>query len=270
MRGFWLALYRSLRRVFPRCITQSQAVAFNMLLALFPMLLVALGVLAHSVGLRSAVSEMSARLSHILPSPTELIVTQFLQQHGSHALRWALAGLGGTLLAGMQAMRLTIEGFSIAHGSSARWPARKRHKRAFFLLLTMIVPFLLTVVLTVFGKLVRAWMIHHYGMPGLIQGVWFAVYVPAGLALLMFVLAVVYRLGEPGERTFREVLPGAVLATLLLWAANGALGFYVRHMPYSLVYGGLAGAVGLAVWMQLTATILFLGAAFNVEYTLRR
>jgi uncharacterized BrkB/YihY/UPF0761 family membrane protein len=36
-------------------------------------------------------------------------------------------------------------------------------------------------------------------------------------------------------------------------------------VPYELVYGGLAVAIGLMLWMQLTATILFLGAAFNSE-----
>jgi uncharacterized BrkB/YihY/UPF0761 family membrane protein len=36
-------------------------------------------------------------------------------------------------------------------------------------------------------------------------------------------------------------------------------------MPYSLIYGGVAGAIGLMIWMQLTAVIVFLGAEFNTE-----
>jgi uncharacterized BrkB/YihY/UPF0761 family membrane protein len=44
----------------------------------------------------------------------------------------------------------------------------------------------------------------------------------------------------------------------------------MRHVPYSLVYGGLAVAIGLMLWMQLTATILFLGAAFNMEVAIGR
>jgi uncharacterized BrkB/YihY/UPF0761 family membrane protein len=41
-------------------------------------------------------------------------------------------------------------------------------------------------------------------------------------------------------------------------------------MPYSLIYGGLAGAIGLMIWMQLTAMIVFLGAAFNAEYAAQK
>jgi uncharacterized BrkB/YihY/UPF0761 family membrane protein len=46
---------------------------------------------------------------------------------------------------------------------------------------------------------------------------------------------------------------------------SGAFGVYMRHVPYELVYGSLAVAIGLMLWMQLTSTILFLGAAFNSE-----
>jgi uncharacterized BrkB/YihY/UPF0761 family membrane protein len=39
----------------------------------------------------------------------------------------------------------------------------------------------------------------------------------------------------------------------------------VRRMPYDVVYGGLAAAIGLLIWMYLTALVVMLGAAFNVE-----
>jgi len=42
-------------------------------------------------------------------------------------------------------------------------------------------------------------------------------------------------------------------------------GFYVRRVPYNLVYGGLAAVIGLLVWMQISAVIVFFGAAWNAE-----
>jgi uncharacterized BrkB/YihY/UPF0761 family membrane protein len=36
-------------------------------------------------------------------------------------------------------------------------------------------------------------------------------------------------------------------------------------MPYDAVYRGLAGAIGLLLWMFLTALIVLLGAAYNAE-----
>jgi membrane protein len=42
-------------------------------------------------------------------------------------------------------------------------------------------------------------------------------------------------------------------------------GFYVRKMPYDVVYGGLAAAIGLLLWMYVTALVVLIGAAYNAE-----
>ena len=36
-------------------------------------------------------------------------------------------------------------------------------------------------------------------------------------------------------------------------------------MRYGIVYGGVAAAIGLMVWMEFSAMIVFLGAAWNAE-----
>ena len=56
-----------------------------------------------------------------------------------------------------------------------------------------------------------------------------------------------------------------MVATLLWWLVNVLFGVYVRRVPYSVVYGGLAAVIGLIIWMQLSAVIIFLGAAWNAE-----
>jgi membrane protein len=60
-------------------------------------------------------------------------------------------------------------------------------------------------------------------------------------------------------------MPGALVATLLWWMADLLFGFYVRRVPYSVVYGGLAAVIGLIIWMHLSALIIFFGAAWNAE-----
>jgi uncharacterized BrkB/YihY/UPF0761 family membrane protein len=47
-------------------------------------------------------------------------------------------------------------------------------------------------------------------------------------------------------------------------------GTYVRRVPYSVVYGGLAAVIGLMIWMELSAVIIFLGAAWNAELAASR
>jgi uncharacterized BrkB/YihY/UPF0761 family membrane protein len=62
------------------------------------------------------------------------------------------------------------------------------------------------------------------------------------------------------------VLPGALIASVLWWTADISFGLYVRKMPYDVIYGGLAAAIGLLLWMYLTAVVVLLGAAYNAEW----
>lgn len=258
-------LYCATRRVIPDCVTQTQAVAFNMFLAFFPMTLVILAAVASSVPLRQAFAGGLFRLRAVLPPGSIAILTGFVARYQEHPIRWVMVGLGGTLLAGTQMMKLIMEGFRMVHQDQTRQGVIGLHLRALVLLTTTIVPSLITVNLIVFGKQVRAWMLQVSAMPVLIRLVWVVFYVGAALVIGMIVVSLIYRIGRPGYRSWKTIVPGAVIATLLWWAVSAALGFYLRHVPYNLVYGGLAVAIGLMIWMQFTATILFIGAAYNAE-----
>ena len=141
----------------------------------------------------------------------------------------------------------------------------KRNLRALLLLSATIAPSVITANLIVFGKQMRDRMIAGSGMPILIRGLWYAVYVAAALIMAIIVLALIYRVGRPRNATWESVIPGAVVAALLWWPVSSAFGLYLRHIPYRMIYGGLAVAIGLMLWMQLSASIILIGAAYNAE-----
>ena len=114
------------------------------------------------------------------------------------------------------------------------------------LLLATLAPWLVTANLLVFGKQARIWMISRSGLPLLVRFLWVGLYVAVALLMATLVLAVIYRVGRPSRVKWRggePVMPGALLATFLWWMVSAAFGFYMRHVPYELVYGGLAVAM---------------------------
>jgi membrane protein len=258
-------LFRGLGRIFPDCITLSQAIAFNMFLAFFPMLLLALGVISSTAAFHGALREVPDRLRLILPPGSEDIVTQYFVRKGQHPWKWFLLGLGGTLIAGSQVMVGFIEGFRIIEGDPLRAGYWRVHLRALLLLLLTIVPTVVVVILTVFGKQARAWLVRQYGQPLLIHEVELVFQALVVFTLSMFALVLLYRIGRPGQRGFMSLFPGAVVATVLWWVVDVLFGVYVRKMPYDVVYGGLAAAIGLLLWMYLTAVVVLIGAAYNAE-----
>jgi membrane protein len=257
-------------RVFPRCGTIAQAVAFNLFLAFFPGLLVVVGLATSRVGGRTNLLGLITDFAGFLPPGSQQIVSEFLVNRGPQAWKWALVGLAGTLLAGSQVMRLLMEGIQVIYQDHERVGFLHRQVRGIALLLVTIAPLLAASILGVFGKPLRGWVAHEFAKHEFarndsVQTLWALFLHGTAIFLVMISLTVIYRVARPKETSLGNVLPGAMIATLLWWAADVAFGFYVRKVPYGIVYGGLAAVIGLMIWMQLSTVIIFLGAAWNAE-----
>jgi membrane protein len=257
--------YRMFARVFPRCSMISQAIAFNLFVAFFPTLLIVVGLASSRIGGRTSLLDLITDLTHFLPPGSQQIVSEFLVKRGPDAWKIMLLGWGGTLLAGSQVMKLLMEGIHIIYGDLEKPGFLHRQLRGLLLLLITIAPLLAAGILGVFGRPLRRWIAVELGNTAAIRTFWVFFFPAAAMVLALVALTVIYRVARPGEDSLRNVLPGATVATLLWWFADALFGFYVRKVPYSFVYGGVAAVIGLLVWMQISAVIVFLGAAWNAE-----
>jgi membrane protein len=258
-------IYGMFARVFPRCSVISQAIAFNLFLAFFPTLLIAVALATSRIGGKTSLFDLIADFTQFLPPGSQTIVSEFLVKRGPDAWKIAALGWTGTLLAGSQVMKLVMQGIHTIYGDTVKLGFLHRQVRGLLLLLATIAPLLGAAILGVLGKPLRRWIAHEIGKHAILQG-WWNVFFPAmAVVLAMMALTVIYRVARPQEESMRNVLPGAMVATLLWWLVDVLFGIYVRRVPYGVVYGGLAAVIGLIIWMQLSAVIIFLGAAWNAE-----
>jgi membrane protein len=258
-------IMRMIGRVFPQCGTISQAIAFNLFLAFFPTLLIAVGFATSPIGGRTSLYDLIRDFTAFLPPGSAGIVSEFLVKRGPEAWKLALVGWGGTLLAGSQVMRLLMEGIQKIYSDQHKMGFWHRHLRGLALLVVTIAPLLIAALIGVLGRPIRRWVTVHFGPHHPMSGLWPIFFPAVAFVLALASLTVIYRVARPTEESLRNVLPGATVATTMWWLINVLFGFYVRRVPYSIVYGGLAAVIGLLVWMQISALIVFLGAAWNAE-----
>ena len=90
---------------------------------------------------------------------------------------------------------------------------------------------------------------------------------PLMFIILLVALGVLYRFG-PSRRAARwEWLSVGTLAAALLWlAGSAALSWYLSNFGnYNATYGSLGAAIGLMMWMWMSAIIVLCGAELNSE-----
>ena len=94
---------------------------------------------------------------------------------------------------------------------------------------------------------------------------------PIGVLSLLAAFSIVYSLGprkgpRRGTRSLRSVMPGAVLAVLLWFAASLLFTLYVSHFgSYDKTYGSVGAMISLLIWLWLGNLAFLLGALFNAE-----
>ena len=81
------------------------------------------------------------------------------------------------------------------------------------------------------------------------------------VAITMMFLFILYRIAAPAGYTTRHAAGGALLATLLWEGAKTGFALYLRDLAhYAGLYGALEGVIVLAIWIELSVSIVLYGA----------
>jgi membrane protein len=261
-------LFRTLARVIPQCSMVSQAVAFNMFLAFFAVLVTALSLMKSSLEEEGG-QQVAMRISAGFPPGTWQLLSGYVLHQEVNTWYLALIGWVGTLLVGSQMIKLMIKGIELIYGDRATHSFLGRQIRGLLLFSFASVAWLVAVALSVFGWPLKQWITSEFGNSSFVRNFLIVTLPVLAIILATFVLALIYRVARPGSTTWRSVLPGAAAATILWWGVNWLFGIYVRKIQFGPVYGGLAAAIGLMAWMEISAMLVFVGAAWNSESATR-
>ncbi|MEU3492677.1 YihY/virulence factor BrkB family protein [Kitasatospora cineracea] len=89
-------------------------------------------------------------------------------------------------------------------------------------------------------------------------------YWPAAIVLLIVSLTTLYHVAVPVSTPWREDIPGALVALLVLVVCSVALRIYlVSSVEGHSVYGSLAAPVAVLLWIFVVALAVLIGAAMN-------
>ena len=258
--------------------TYAAALAYRGLFALFPfmlLLVVLVGVFGPPDAVDRLVEEVKAQSDGQVPQQLEPVVEQGreqiqpLEDMARRAQRRAESGLLiiGVVLAlwSVSALSSTLaDAFNTVYGLTERrrWWKVQALSLASGPLLALAVIF--AVVLMLVGTQVAEDVARAFGLRALFVVLWSWLRFPVALVLLWAALTFVYRHSPTVTLPWRSVMFGAALA-VLSWAVT-SVGFSVylaRFADFGVTYGSLGAAVGLLIYLDLSASIVLAGAALN-------
>jgi membrane protein len=246
------------------------ALTYYGLMSLFPAALLAVSLLGLIGEYPGTYDAIIGYLRKVAPSaavvPLDSSLRTALQHKGTAvttliiSIVLAFYGMTGVLEAARRAMNVI---FRVEHGRS--FLMRKAVDVVSASVLMVLV--LSTMVLIFVGG---RFADDIWGFIGLGNGgahVWSLVRWPLAVLVAMIAFGLVYYVTpDVRHRSFRFVLPGAVVAVALWLGASYAFSVYVSSVAnVGALYGAFTGAIVLVGWMWLSNVALLIGAELNAE-----
>ena len=249
-----------------RLLATAAGVVFFGLLAVFP----AITALVSSYGLFADASTIGANLQTLalmLPEGS----FQIVQDQIARVLSKGNASLGATFLFGLVLALWSANAGVKAIIDALNVVNEEREKRSFVRLNLISLAFttagIAALLLMVSAVVAFPLALDHLGISPDSKFIVSLARWPLLFAILLVALGLLYRFG-PSRRAARwQWLSVGTVAAALLWiAGSSALSWYLSNFgEYDATYGSLGAAIGLMMWMWMSAIIVLCGAELNSE-----
>jgi membrane protein len=238
-----------------RCHQIAGSLTFTTLLALAPMLAVAVALLSRAPFFDDVMVQIKVfLLLNLAPEIAGRIITVYMEQFARNAVRLTTLGVAALFVTAV-ALMLTID-----RSINAIWRVRQSRPMwisiGAYVALLSVGPVLIGLSVSITTYLMSLTVAAN--VPVRAHGVLLQA-VPATVSAIAFFL--LYRLVPHRHVPWKHALAGGVVAGVLFEAAKEAFAFYIAHAPgFSIVYGAFAALPFFLLWIYLSWLVVLFGA----------
>ena len=266
MQKYWLYILNFSRFVFrrlreDRCAQVASSLTFTTLLAIVPIIMIALTVFSAFPVFQDFSNEIkNFLLNNLMPDKAGNVISRYVQQFAESATKLTTVGI--VLLASTALMMmLTIDrAFNSIWRVSRPRPLLKR-LIVYWAILTLA-PLLVGASLSLTSWLVGLSMGYAHNIP--IFGISALKVLP--MIFTTFAFAMLFRLVPNRHVPRTHALLGALISAFMFESMNRIFGYYISHFPtYKLVYGAFASVPIFLMWIYLSWLTILIGAVFTAS-----
>ncbi|HVA38218.1 MAG TPA: YihY/virulence factor BrkB family protein [Candidatus Dormibacteraeota bacterium] len=239
----------------------AQAIAYNALFAIFPLVLLLAAILGYLGG-----TDAGARQTLAVLGPVTPVARRVLERDLHHVVQYrGISGAVGLLILMWSAKNVFVT-MAYALDRALDTPKEGPIVRN-TLVAALMIPLLGALLLASAVLPVGLTSVARLG--GLADAALvdqLAAYVSSVL-LFFFMAAALYRWLPNAPLNLRTVLPGAFFCAVAWTVLQVGFGIYSAHADFTRVYGAIAGIMVLLLWFYCLAAILLFGAHFFIAWS---
>jgi membrane protein len=224
------------------------ALAFAGFLAMFPMMLGALSIIGFLIRDAATEARFMNLIVQLFPNTAQPQLLDALTGVKQSAGWMGLVSLGGLIWAASGIFSTMEFAFTQVFGTKQRGMLRKKAMGLVMMLLLVVAIGATVAINSIVNLFPMAWLVS----------------LVVGAVVMVTMLVLLYRFVPNRTFKLKEVLPGAILAGVLIEVLSLAFPFYQRFSHGFNAYGAQFGLFFLiATWLYLLSQVLLLGAVYN-------
>jgi len=238
---------------------------FFLLFSLFPFLIFLIALITYMpmVNLQDSIQVLTA----LIPANAYLILRDIVNQTlANRSVTLLSFGVLSALWSSASGVTSLIRGINRAYDQEETRRSWKITAVSLYFTLELAIAIIFSLILIVFGKVLGTQLFHFLGFSDASLQVWnYVGYIIALITTILVFISLYYN--TPNRRSkFREVIPGAVVASLGWVIISIAFSYYIDNFGnYSKVYGSLGGIIALLMWLYVSSIIILMGAEINAS-----
>ena len=241
--------------------TCAGSTSFFLILSLIPLLVFISSLLPYTTVTER---DLSSVIIQLTPDFANGILLQMIDEAYSKTFSIISISAIITIWSGAWGMLAIIRGLNSIYEVTERRNYIVLRITAIFYTIALIITVLLMLVVMVFGKFIRRFLIiaipHLAGPLAFLSSLKFLIVIGG----VTFVFALIYTYVPNVKLRLFQQLPGALFSAVVWYVFSLLFGIYVNHTDnYNTLYGSLATPVIVMFWLYFCIYIFFIGAFIN-------
>ena len=245
-------------------MTYAAALAYRILLALFPFIIFLLTLLG-ALGLSDFFDWLLSQARIALPGDAFQLLEQVINEIRGQPRGGVLSfSILFALWAASTAVRSIMNAINVAYDVEESRPAWKLYPLSLIYTIGLAVLLIAAAGFMLLGPDAMQWLAGQFGLSQVVATLWTWLRWPVVILLLLLTVAIVYKVAPNVDQPFKFLTPGAVVAVLTWILASLGFSYYVGNFGnYGATYGSLGGIVILLLYFFISAAVLLFGAEIN-------
>ncbi|MEX2572825.1 MAG: YihY/virulence factor BrkB family protein [Balneolaceae bacterium] len=260
----WSLLKKTFRSFFQSDMdTYAAAVAFQMLFAIFPFIIVFIAILG-VLDLSGFYQVLYDQSEAVLPGDATELIDQVIDEIEQPTGALLPLAILAALWLSSSAMRSATHALNIAYRVEENRPFWSQFLLSVVYTLGIAALLILALFFMITGPQALEWIAGLVGLDEAFILIWTWLRWPVAVVLLILTVGFIYYAAPNAKQKFRQIIPGSILSVLVWIGISIGFDFYMRtFVDLSILYGSIGAIIFLLLYFYISAAVLLFGAKLN-------